>query len=53
MAHFERGRDVIKCVKKLMVVTHGGYLWVEDLVLIDVELITYITRLLSRRETPT
>jgi hypothetical protein len=24
--HFGRGRDVRKCVKQLMEVTHGGYL---------------------------
>jgi hypothetical protein len=39
--------NVNNCVKKLMEVTHGGYLWVEELVLIDIELITYITGLPS------
>jgi len=34
-----------------MVVTHGGYLWVEELVSIDVELIAYITGMPSRGET--
>jgi hypothetical protein len=28
-----------------MEVTHGGYLWVEEPVSIDVEIITYITRI--------
>jgi hypothetical protein len=40
--HFGRGRDVNKCVKKLMEVTHERYLWVEDPVSIYVELIAYI-----------
>jgi hypothetical protein len=46
--HFGRGRDVKNCVKKLMTVTHEGYLWVEELISIDVELISYITGLPSR-----
>jgi hypothetical protein len=49
---FVRGRDVNKCVKKLMVVTHGGYLWVEDTVSIDIELIVFITGLPSQGESP-
>jgi hypothetical protein len=36
-----------------MEVTHGGYLWVEEPISIDVELITYITGLPPRGETPT
>jgi hypothetical protein len=35
-----------------MVVTHGGYLWVEEPISIDVDLITYITGLPPRGETP-
>jgi hypothetical protein len=50
--HFGRGRDVNNCVKKLMEVTHRGYLWVEEPVSIDVELISYITGLPSRGENP-
>jgi hypothetical protein len=50
--HFGRGRDVNNCVKQLMEVTHGGYLWVEEPVSIDVELIVYITGLPSRGESP-
>jgi hypothetical protein len=34
--HFGRGRDVNNCVKQLMEVTHGGYLWVEEPVSIDI-----------------
>jgi hypothetical protein len=40
--HFGRGRDINNCVKKLMEVTYGGYLWVEEPVSIDVELIVFI-----------
>jgi hypothetical protein len=50
--HFGRGQDVRNCVKKLMEVTHGGYLWVEEHVSIDVELIMYITGLVISGETP-
>jgi hypothetical protein len=35
-----------------MEVTHGGYLWLEQVVSIDVELIAYITGLPSRGEEP-
>jgi hypothetical protein len=50
--HFGRGRDVKNCIKKMMEVTHGGYIWVEDLVSIYVELISYIKGLPSRGENP-
>jgi hypothetical protein len=39
--------------KQLTEVTHGGYLWLEQLVSIEVYLITYITGLPPRGETPT
>jgi hypothetical protein len=45
--HFGRGQYANNCVKQLMEVTHGGYLWLEQLVSIDVELIAYITGLPS------
>jgi len=48
--HFGRGRDVKHCIKKLMEVTHGGYIWVEYHVSIDVELISYIIGLSSGGE---
>jgi hypothetical protein len=51
--HFGRGQEVSNYVKKLMVVTHGGYLWVEEPVSTDIELITYIIGLPSWGETPT
>jgi len=43
--HFGRGHDVNNCVKKLMSVTHIGYLSVEEPVSINVELISYSTGL--------
>jgi hypothetical protein len=36
ISHFGRFDDVRNCIKQLMEVTHGGYLWVEEPVLIDV-----------------
>jgi hypothetical protein len=51
ISHFGRDRDITNCIKQLMVVIHEGYLWVEEPVSIDVELITYITGLPPRGET--
>jgi hypothetical protein len=48
--HFGRGQDVNNYVKQLMAVSHRGYLWVEENVSIDMELISYITGLPSRGE---
>jgi hypothetical protein len=53
ISHFGRGRDVNNYIKQLMAVTHRGYLWVEELVSIDVELIVYITGLPYWGEKPT
>jgi hypothetical protein len=50
--HFGRGCDVNNCVKQLMEVTHRGYLWVEEHVSMDVELIVFITRMPSWGENP-
>jgi hypothetical protein len=47
LPHFGRGQYATSCVKQLMAVTHGGYLWLEQLVSIDVEFITHITGLPS------
>jgi hypothetical protein len=33
--HFGRGKEVNKCIKQLMAVLHGGFLWLEELVSID------------------
>jgi hypothetical protein len=49
---FWKGSDANNCVKQLMEVTHGGYLWLEEPVSIDVELISFITGLPSRGENP-
>jgi len=38
--HFGRGKDVNSCVKQLLTLVHGGILWMDRLVSIDVELIT-------------
>jgi hypothetical protein len=49
----EGGKDVNNCVKQLMAVLHGGFLWLEEPVSIDVELIAFITGLPSNGENPT
>jgi hypothetical protein len=51
--HFGRGHDVNNCTNQLMDVTHGGYLWVEEPILIVVELISYITGLPFQGESHT
>jgi hypothetical protein len=51
--HFGRGRDAKKYFNKLMVITHGGYLWLEQVISIDMDLTAYITRLPTWGETPT
>jgi hypothetical protein len=50
--HFGRGQDANNCVKKMLVVTHGGYLWLEQTVSVDVEITAYITGLPTWGETP-
>jgi hypothetical protein len=50
ISHFERGQYANNCVKQLMEFTHGGYLWLEQLISIDVDLIAYRTGLPSRGE---
>jgi hypothetical protein len=50
--HLGRGHDVNNCIKQLMEVTHGGYLWVEEPVSIYVELIAFIIGLPSLGESP-
>jgi hypothetical protein len=50
--HFGRGRDANNCIKQLMEVTHRVYLWLENLISIDVDLIPYIKGLPTRGETP-
>jgi hypothetical protein len=48
--HFGRGREVNNYVNQLMAVLHGGFLWMEELVSIDVEIIVFITGLSSMGE---
>jgi hypothetical protein len=39
---FGRGQYANSCIKQLMAVTHGGDIWLDNIVLIDVEIITHI-----------
>jgi len=48
ITHFGRGRDVKNYIKKLMEFMPEGYIWMEQLILIDVKLITNITGLPPR-----
>jgi hypothetical protein len=48
--HFGRGKEVNNCVNKLMAVLHGGFLWLEQPVSIDVDIISLITGLPSMGE---
>jgi hypothetical protein len=41
--HFGRGKDVNACVKKLLERVHGGFLWMDRPIPIDVDLIVKIT----------
>jgi hypothetical protein len=43
LSHFGRGKYARRCVKQLLSVTHGGDIWLDKLILIDVELIANIT----------
>jgi hypothetical protein len=47
LPHFGRGQYENRFIKQLMVVTHGEDFWLEQLISIDVELITHITGLPS------
>jgi hypothetical protein len=42
LPHLGRGKYAKYCVKQLMAVTHGGDLWLEKLVSIDVEPIAHV-----------
>jgi hypothetical protein len=43
--HFGRHQEVNACVKILMLIFHGGYLWLDRRITIDLALIHWITRL--------
>jgi hypothetical protein len=48
--HFERGEYVNNYVKQLLVVLHGGFLWLDEPVSIDVKLISFIKGMPSNGE---
>jgi hypothetical protein len=50
--HFGRGKDVNNCVKQLLAVIHGGILWLDMPVSIDVKLIAKIGGLPTNGEQP-
>jgi hypothetical protein len=52
ISHFGRENYVNNCVKQLMAVLHGGFLWLEEPISIDVDLITFIIGLPSNDESP-
>jgi hypothetical protein len=43
ISHFGHGKNVGMCIKQLLARVHGGILWMDRPVLIDVALITKIT----------
>jgi hypothetical protein len=51
--HFGQGKYVNNYVNQLLEVLHGGFLWLEEPVSIDMELIAFITGLPSNGEKPT
>jgi len=50
--HFERSMYITNCVKTLLSVVHGGYLWLDPPVSIDAMLIHRITELPMIGEDP-
>jgi hypothetical protein len=50
--HFGRGRKMNNYVKQLLAVMHGGILWLDTKVSIDVDLIAKITGLPTNEEQP-
>jgi uncharacterized membrane protein len=53
ITHFRLGKDLKNCIKKLLAVLHGGILWLDELVSIDIELIAFTTGLPLDGEKPT
>ena len=43
MSHLHRSREVNPCVKQLLVSFHGGCLWLDKKINVDVDLIATIT----------
>jgi hypothetical protein len=50
--HFGSGKDVNACVKQILELVHGGILWMERPISIDVDLIVDITGLPIDGEKP-
>jgi hypothetical protein len=50
--HFGKGKEVNNCIKQLMVVLHGGFVWLDQPISIDVELIVLIIGIPSMGENP-
>jgi hypothetical protein len=50
--HFGRHQEVNDCVKLLLASYHGGYLWLDHRITIDIELINKITRLSMKSPDP-
>jgi hypothetical protein len=42
ITHFGRGQYANNCVKQLLAVTHGGDIWLEKIISIDLEIIAHI-----------
>jgi hypothetical protein len=53
LPHFGRGQYETACVKQLLAVTHGGDIWLDKLIMIDVDIITSIIGLPSQGMDPT
>jgi hypothetical protein len=47
LPHFGKGQYIGGCIKQLLAVTHGGDIWLDNIVSIDVELISDIIGLSS------
>jgi hypothetical protein len=50
--HIGRIKEINACVNMFMICVHGGYLWLDMVVSIDMDLIVHITRLPSQGEDP-
>jgi hypothetical protein len=50
--HFGRSSEINTCINMLLSCVHGGYLWLDKLVLIDTELIVCIIGLSLQGEDP-
>jgi hypothetical protein len=52
LPHFGSGQHVTTCIKQFLEIMHGGDIWLENIMSIDVELIANITGLPSRGMDP-